>query len=179
MDIRPVRPSDAEALAEIYNYYIQSTLFSLEEQPLSPDAFAGRIKSIQAAYPYLVAEENGTPLGYAYLAPFSPRSAYRKTADVSLYVAASARGKGIGKALYLALEEAGRNRGLENLVAIITSANETSLAFHLKMGFTTVGRLPGVGYKFGTYADVLYCQKRLLPPTNLTGEKGNPLWQPL
>ena len=92
LQIRPIRDS-AEDLArclEIYNYYIENTVITFEETPLSAEAWTDRIRRIRDAYPFLVAEEDGVIVGYAYLDSYNSRSAYRYTADLSIYPAASA-----------------------------------------------------------------------------------------
>lgn len=92
---------------------------------------------------------------------FNPRSAYRCTADLSIYVDRACRGSGVGQKLYAEIEQLGRERGIENLISIITSDNEGSLRFHRKNGFTEIGVMPAVAFKFGKYLDVSFFQKHL------------------
>ena len=107
------------------------------------------------------ATAQGKPIGFAYLDVFNPRSAYRCTADLSIYVDHACRGSGVGQKLYAEIERLGRERGIENLISIITSDNEGSLRFHRKNGFTEIGVMPAVAFKFGKYLDVSFFQKHL------------------
>lgn len=161
--IRPLEPQDIPACLEIYNEYIKNTTITFEETLLSPDAFAARVQRIRSSYPYLVAEEDGTVIGYAYLDAYNERSAYRYTADLSIYLAHDCLSRGVGTKLLAAVEEAGRQMGLHSLVAIITEENERSLRFHAKNGYREVGRLYKSGLKFGRWLDVAFYQKMLCP----------------
>ncbi len=159
--IRSVKEEDIGALTALYNYYIENTTFTLELQALSVEEFRGRVKKIIECFPYLVYEENGELLGYAYLNEFNPRGGYRFTADLSLYVAPSARGRGIGKALYEAIEPKAKEMGLCNIVSLITAENEASLAFHDALGFERVAKIEDIAHKFGRWIGLCYCIKRI------------------
>ena len=159
--IRPVEPKDIGVLTALYNYYIENTTFTLELEPLTEQAFSERVRSISARFPYLVYEENGEILGYAYLNDFNPRGGYRFTADLSLYVAPTARGRGIGQALYEAIESKAREMGLCNIISLITAENEVSLAFHEAMGFEKVARVDDIAHKFDRWIGLCYCIKRI------------------
>lgn len=160
--LAPIAPEDIAACTELYNYYIENTCITLEEEPVTPEEFGARVARITKDYPYIVARDGaGKPIGYAYLDVFNARSAYRCTADLSIYVAHSCRGGGVGQKLYAEIERLGRERGIENLISIITSDNEGSLRFHRKNGFTEIGVMPAVAFKFGKYLDVSFFQKHL------------------
>lgn len=168
--IRPLEPRDIPACLEIYNYYIDNTTITFEETPLQPEAFAARVQRIRSSYPYLVAEEDGIVVGYAYLDAYNERSAYRYTADLSIYLAHDCLSRGVGTKLLAAVEEAGRQMGLYSLVAIITEENERSLRFHAKNGYREVGRLYKSGLKFERWLDVAFYQKMLRPHSDTPAE---------
>lgn len=160
--VSPIREEDIMSCTAIYNFYIENTRISLEEEPVTPEEFAGRVRSISENYPYLVARtDSGTVLGYAYLDIFNVRSAYRRTADLSIYVDASLRRGGIGQRLYTEIESLARAQGIENIVSIITADNEASLRFHRKNGFADIGTMKNVAFKFGEYCDVSFLMKHL------------------
>ena len=160
--LAPIAPEDIAACTELYNYYIENTCITLEEEPVTPEEFGARAARITKDYPYIVARDGaGKPIGFAYLDVFNPRSAYRCTADLSIYIDRACRGSGVGQTLYAEIERLGRERGIENLISIITSDNEGSLRFHRKNGFTEIGVMPAVAFKFGKYLDVSFFQKHL------------------
>lgn len=160
--LAPIAPEDIAACTELYNYYIENTCITLEEEPVTPEEFGARAARITKDYPYIVARDGaGKPIGFAYLDVFNPRSAYRCTADLSIYVDRACRGSGVGQKLYAEIERLGRERGIENLISIITSDNEGSLRFHRKNGFTEIGVMSAVAFKFGKYLDVSFFQKHL------------------
>lgn len=161
--IRPIEDRDIAACLAIYNYYIEHTTITFEEEPLSLAAFSERVRRICAGHPYLVAEEDGVVIGYAYLDAYHERSAYRYTADLSIYLAHDCLGRGAGASLLAAVERLAEQQGLRNLVAIVTEENEHSLSFHVRHGYREVGRLYKSGIKFGRWLDAAFLQK-VLPP---------------
>ena len=161
INIRNATINDAAACAEIYNYYIENTTVTFEEVPLSPEAFVSRISRITETYPFLVAEGNGKILGYAYLDKFNERSAYRFTADFSIYLSYKQVRRGIGALLLSEIEKIAKETGLKNIISIITEENAASVTFHEKHGFILVGELNGVGLKFDKTLSVKYYQKTL------------------
>mgnify|MGYP004526949329 CR=1 FL=1 len=154
-------PDDIAACLEIYNYYIKNSTATFEEEPLSLDVFSRRIEKITRKYPFFVAENDGKVIGFAYLAEFNDRSAYRFTADLSVYLSHDEISRGVGSALLAAVEKAGKEIGIKQIISIITSENEKSLRFHEKHGFVKRGELVDVGYKFGRPLGVYYYQKTL------------------
>ena len=161
LTVRPITENDLARCAEIYNYYIENTTVTFEEQPLSVEAFFARARRIEAQYPYLVAEEDGMVAGYAYLDAYNVRSAYRYTADLSIYLAHDCLSHGVGGKLLDEIERAGAARGLRNIVSIVTEENARSIAFHEKHGYIEVGRMRKVGLKFDRWLDVVFYQKVL------------------
>ena len=160
--LAPIAPEDIAACTEIYNYYIENTCITLEEQPVTPEEFGARAARITRDYPYIVARDGaGKTIGYAYLDVFNSRSAYRCTADLSIYVDRACRCGGVGQKLFAEIERLGRAQGIENIISIITSDNAGSLCFHRKNGFTEVGVMHAVAFKFGKYLDVNFFQKHL------------------
>lgn len=161
MTIRIVKNEDVGQILDIYNGYVLTSTATFEETPPDLVSFAARVKRIAGSYPYLVAEEDGKIVGYAYLDKFNERSAYRKTADLSIYLAPDRKGKGLGKTLFAELENAGRKIGVTEIISLVTEENEISRAFHFSCGFREVGTLTDVGEKFGRKLGVTYFQKHI------------------
>ena len=153
---------DAGAIAAIYRPIVEATTISFEEVAPDEDAMAARIAGTLAVYPWLVAlDAHGTICGYAYASRHRERAGYRYSVDVSAYVAEAARGKGVGSALYETLFARLRERGYHRAFAGIALPNEASMALHRRCGFEPVGVYREVGYKFGRWIDVYWCQKAL------------------
>ena len=160
--VSPMRPKDIPGCTDIYNFYVENTTVTLEEAPLTAGEFAGRMERIGREYPCLAARSgDGTVVGYAYLDMFNPRSAYRCTADLTLYIHPALRRGGVGQLLLDAIEPLARAQEIENIVSIITADNAASLAFHRKNGFAGVGTMRAVACKFGEYQDVSFLIKHL------------------
>ena len=159
--IRIATEADVPAMLAIYAPYIVTTTYSFEYQVPGEEAFLQRFRGHTEKFPWLVWEENGEILGYAYgSAPFE-RAAYAWCAESSIYLRPEAQGRGIGRKLYRALEDLLRQQGYQTLYAIITSENEGSLAFHSSVGFSHLAEFPRCGYKFGRWAGVVWMEKRL------------------
>lgn len=161
MHLRFASPEDAPALLEIYRPYVEKTTISFETEVPSCEEFAERIREYSRDFPYLVAEEDGTVLGYAYAHPFHERAAYAWTVESSIYVSELARGRHIGKKLYEALFALLKAQGIKNVCAVVTIPNEPSMAFHQKLGFRAGAMLPGFGYKLGQWCGVAYLYRAL------------------
>ncbi len=161
MTIRDIRGGDIARCLEIYNYYIEKTTVSFEEKPLPLGEFTERVERIARRYPFIVADDGVKIVGYAYLDSFHERSAYRYTADLSIYLDKELLAKGTGGLLLDEIERRGKSAGITNIISIITEENARSVSFHSKHGFSLVGRLEKVGVKFGRTLDVLYYQKTL------------------
>lgn len=154
--IRKAHLSDDLNIVNIYNYYILNSMSTFEEQPVSQREMRFRIEQVQASLPWLVYETNGEILGYAYATQWKPRSAYRNTVESTVYVRSDSYGKGVGKKLCQELIEELKAQKLHAALAGITLPNEASVALHEKLGYTKVGQLKEVGYKFEKWVDVGY-----------------------
>ena len=160
MTIRLAVPGDALALLEIYRQYIQTPITFEYELP-TLEEFTRRISDALKQYPYLVLEEEGRPLGYAYAHPLAQRAAYGWSAELSIYLAQDTRGRGLGEKLYGALMELLSLQGVRTACALVTSPNPQSEAFHEKLGFVRTGLQEQVGYKNGRWLGLSFYQKAI------------------
>jgi phosphinothricin acetyltransferase len=154
--IRSVKPADAKAITSIYNYYIRETAITFEEIPLSITEMEKRIAAVSAAFPYLVWEEDGEVLGYAYVHRYHERSAYRFTLEDTIYLKNGCEGRGAGKVLFAALLDAAKKREAHVIMSLITVPNDRSVALHEKFGFVKRGEFEEVGFKLGKWLNVGY-----------------------
>ncbi len=161
--IRPSRDEDLPAITAIYAHHVLHGTGTFETDPPSAaDMAARRADVLGRGLPYLVAEEQGEILGFAYANWFKPRPAYRFSAEDSIYVADAARGRGLGRLLLDALCEAAEAAGVRKLLAVIgDSANTGSVGVHRAAGFTEIGVMRSVGWKFGAWRDVVLMEKPL------------------
>lgn len=159
--LRIAKEADVPAILEIYTPYVRDTTVSFEYDVPSLEEFRQRFCRITREFPWLVWEEKGEILGYAYACRPFERAAYAWCAEPSIYLKPEARGRGIGKKLYAALEELLKLQGYQVLLALITGENEGSLRFHEKRGYTVAGELKGTGYKFDRWLSVFWMEKRL------------------
>ena len=159
--IRPALESDLSAILAIYGPYILTSTATFEYEVPSLSAFTDRFRGITAQFPWLVWEQDGEILGYAYAsAPYS-RPAYAWCAEPSIYLRPEARGLGIGAALYKALEAILLEQGYQVLYALITQENTRSLRFHEKLGYREMVLFPDCGFKFGRWLGLIWMEKRL------------------
>jgi len=161
MNIRLAKPLDAAALLVIYAPYVENTAITFEYDVPNVEDFANRIEKTLKKYPYLVAEENGAFLGYAYASTYYARAAYDWAVELSVYVSQDARGKGVGSKLYDKLEDLLDQMGYIHFLACISLPNQDSIAFHTKRGYQQVAHLPKIGYKFERWHDIVWLQKSL------------------
>ena len=161
MNIRLAKKSDAAALLAIYAPYVENTVITFEYEVPTIEDFANRIEKTLGKYPYLVAEEDGVVLGYAYASTYYARAAYDWAVELSVYVSQDARGKGVGSKLYDELEGLLDQMGYMHFLACISLPNEDSLAFHAKRGYQQVAHFPKIGYKFERWHDIVWLQKSL------------------
>ncbi|MDP9990858.1 phosphinothricin acetyltransferase [Variovorax boronicumulans] len=163
LSIRPSRDDDVAAITAIYAHHVLHGTGTFEtDAPSATDMAARRADVLSKNLPYLVAEEDGEVLGFAYCNWFKPRPAYRFSAEDSIYMAQSARGKGLGAKLLAALSQAAEAVGVRKLIAVIgDSANAGSVGVHRSQGFTHVGVLKDCGWKFGEWRDVVLMEKVL------------------
>lgn len=156
MSLRQVKLEDAAQIAQIYNFYIKNTHHTFETEPLSVDEMQQRIGEISGKYPYLVFEEDGEILGYAYAAQFKLRQAYAYSAEVSIYVKNEAKQRKIGTQLYVRLFDELAETNVHAIFAGIALPNDASIIFHERLGFEKVAHFKEVGYKLGRWIDVGY-----------------------
>ena len=159
--IRIAREADVPAILSIYAPYVRDTTVSFEYDVPTQEEFLTRFRNITRDFPWLVWEEEGKILGYAYACLPFERKAYGWCAEPSIYLEPAARGRGIGRKLYTALEELLKLQGYRVMLALITGENTASVAFHERLGYETVGQLKKVGYKFGRWLGVFWMQKNL------------------
>jgi phosphinothricin acetyltransferase len=151
-------PADATAIAEIYNHYVRETVVTFEETPVAASDMAQRIADVGAPYPWLVSDDGGAVVGWAYATPWKTRSAYRFSVETTVYVARSHHGRGIGGALYRALIDDLRARNVHSVVGGIALPNPASVALHEKLGFRKIAHFAEVGRKLDRWVDVGYWQ---------------------
>lgn len=164
MKIRAAIDSDFPRMLQIYAPYILSTAITFDTNLPSPEEWAQKISEVQKKFPWIVAEENGMVMGYAYASPFKSRCAYEWSVESSVYVDQEARARGIGKSLYEALLDLLKEQGVVNVIGGISLPNEPSVKFHEKFGFKPVARFFDVGFKLGKWWDVGYWQLQLQKP---------------
>lgn len=161
MSIRTATAQDIAHILAIYAPYVENTTISFEYTTPTLEEFTQRFHTVTAQFPWLVWEENGQILGYAYAsAPFQ-RAAYRWCASSSVYLRPDAQHRGIGRALCQALEAALQKQGYRKLYAVITSGNQASLDFHKSLGYRLLTEFPGCGIKFGKLLGVYWFEKDL------------------
>ncbi len=158
MILRFARETDAAALLAIYAQYIDTSV-TFEYTLPSEEEFTARIRDTLALYPYLVCEDEGRIVGYSYAHRYRERAAYAWCTELSVYVDQTYHGKGVGRAMYVALEKMLLLQGVRSTYAIVTQPNEKSNAFHTAMGFIPVGRQTKVGYKAGAWHDICIFEK--------------------
>ncbi len=161
-EIRAATPADAESLARIYNFYVRETIVTFEEEGVSAAEMAARFQEVQrASLPWLVAEQGGEVVGYAYATEWKGRRGYRFSTEVTVYLDGGHGGRGIGSSLYRQLLPTLQSRGIHVAVGGIALPNDASVALHEKFGFEKVAQFHQVGFKFDAWIDVGYWQKIL------------------
>jgi L-amino acid N-acyltransferase YncA len=152
--LRVAREADAESLLGIYSPLVHETPISFELAPPSLEEYRGRIETVLETTPWLVCEEEGAILGYAYASKFRPRPAYQWTVETTVYVDSSHYQRSVGRALYETLFGCLRLQGYRSAIAIIALPNPASVALHEKVGFARVGVLHDVGFKLDRWHDI-------------------------
>jgi phosphinothricin acetyltransferase len=163
MDIRPATSADIPEIQAIYAHHVLHGAGTFEEVPPSVEELQGRYQDIVGhGWSFLVAADATGVLGYAYFTQMRDRSAYRYTAEDSIYVREDVRGQGVGKALVQQLLSDATAAGFRQMVAIIgDSENVGSIGVHASLGFLRAGLLRGSGFKFGRWVDTVYMQRAL------------------
>ncbi len=162
--VRDATKEDLLQIAEIYNFYILNSVITFDVEEQNVDEWGSKFEYLKGlGLPFIVAESpTGQILGFAYLAPWRQKAAYRRTAENSIYLKPSARGKHIGTQLLKDLLVRGKKAGLREVVAVISDkGTEASIAMHKKFGFQENGRLAKVGFKLGKWVGVVMLQKSL------------------
>ncbi len=168
--IRVAKEADSAQLAAIYGWYVENTAVSFEYEAPTTEEFSWRIRETLQTHPFLVCEENGELMGYAYAHPLIRRKACDWAVEVSIYIRKDARGKGIGRALYETLEKVLLLQNICTLEACVASADQmdefltdSSVRFHKRMGYAQVGKMTDCGYKFGRWYHLLWLEKHIAP----------------
>jgi L-amino acid N-acyltransferase YncA len=159
--VRPATLSDAAAMLSIYRPFIESTAVSFETLVPTVEEFAARVARSLAGWQWLVAEQDGRCVGYAYGTSHRERAAYRWSVEVSAYVHPGHQRAGIGRALYQELFRDLAGKGFCNAFAGITLPNDASVALHRNLGFEPIGTFKSIGRKFGKWYDVAWFQRAL------------------
>jgi L-amino acid N-acyltransferase YncA len=161
--IRLATEDDAPAIAAIYAPYVRDTAISFELEPPEASDFRLKIRDVLKLAPWLVREDDGIVVGYAYATSFRPRRAYRFTVESSVYVRGDMRGRGVGRSLYEDLMRRLEAQGFKRVIGGMTVPNAASAALHAALGFERVGTFHEVGFKFGRWHDVEFWERRLAP----------------
>jgi L-amino acid N-acyltransferase YncA len=159
--VRDASPLDAEACAAIYAPYVTGTAITFETVPPSVVEMAQRIADAQATHAWMVLEDEGRVVGYAYAGPMKPRAAYRWSCEVSVYLEQGRRRSGGGRALYEALFDRLIERGFRTAVAGMTLPNDASVGLHKALGFEPIGTYRRIGWKLDSWHDVAWVQRPL------------------
>ncbi|GAB3873201.1 GNAT family N-acetyltransferase [Terrabacter terrigena] len=162
--VRDATAADAVACAAIYAPYVTGTSITFETEPPDAAEMGRRIEKAQRLHAFLVLEDAGEVVGYAYGGPFKERAAYRWSCEVSVYLAMDRRGRGGGRRLYEELLRRLAARGYRVAAAGMTQPNEASGRLHAAMGFKKVGTYRDIGHKFGAWHDVTWVQRPLGDP---------------
>lgn len=159
--VRPAREDDFTAIAAITNHYVATSAIHFAYEPIAEEALRAMWHGYRARFPWLVIEDDrGRVVGYAKAGTWRDRDAYAWTAETGVYVADDARGKGLGRTVYVALLDELARRGYRSAVAGITLPNDVSVAMHVALGFEPVGVVRDAGWKLGAWRDVGFWQKR-------------------
>jgi L-amino acid N-acyltransferase YncA len=158
--IRAAEAADGAMLAQIYNHYVRNTVVTFEETEVSEADMNLRLAETgEANLPWLVAHSAGRVCGFAYASRWKGRSAYRHSAESTVYLDPTAAGRGLGTALYAALFTRLQSLDCHTVIGGIALPNAASIALHEKFGMREVARFAEVGYKFGRWVDVGYWQR--------------------
>ncbi|MBN8889241.1 MAG: GNAT family N-acetyltransferase [Rhodospirillales bacterium 70-18] len=172
--IRAATNADLPAVAGIYGHHVLHGTASFETEPPELAEMARRRAALlEQGYPYLVAEQGGVVVGYAYASTYRPRAAYRDTVENSVYLRPDAAGRGTGGLLLAALIAECEARGFRQMIAVVgDSANAPSIRLHQRHGFRLVGTLRSVGNKHGRWLDTVLLQRALGPGDTLPPTRG-------
>ena len=179
VSLRPSQDRDLAAITAIYHHHVLTGVASFEEEPPDLCEMARRRSEILArGLPYLIAEQSGQVLGYCYASLYRTRTAYRFAVEDSIYIDAAEVGRGIGRALLSELIDRCTAQGYRQMVAVIGGSDQwPSIRLHAALGFTQVGVLPAIGFKFSAWVDTVLMQRALgegagTLPAEIGGEHG-------
>lgn len=164
ISIRPVKISDAAFCLSLYSKYVVGSAVSFELEAPSLEEFLNRIDTISNRFPFLVAEENGTAIGYAYASAYRDRAAYQWNVEVSIYVEDQNKKSGVATALYTQLFSELERIHICKAFAVIALPNDASVGFHHKMGFEKFATYKNVGFKLNQWHDVLWMERTIQSP---------------
>ena len=164
---RHVKITDAEQICTIYNHYIVNTTATFEEEEITEEEMRIRIKQLTRRFPWLVYEVENEIMGYAYATDWKPRSAYRYSAETTVYLKYDYLGKGIGTILYQQLIKEMKTLSYQTLIGGIALPNNSSIALHEKLHFKKVAHFQQIGFKLNQWVDVGYWQLLLEPDSFL------------
>ncbi len=159
--VRSVATQDIPRICDIYNYYIKETYNTFETDEISKDEMEKRVEVVIAMFPLLVSVENDHVMGYAYATRWQARSAYKYSAEASIYSAPEAKGQGLGTQLYIDLLNELKHLGIHTVMGGIALPNAESVALHEKLDFVKVAHFKEVGFKHNHWIDVGYWQLRI------------------
>lgn len=161
--IRPSHEQDLVAITRIYGHHVLNGTGTFETTPPSEaDMTTRRADVLAKGLPWLVVEDDGAVVGFAYGNWFKPRPAYRFSVEDSIYMAPEAAGKGLGRALLAELMAALERAGVRRVMAVIgDSANAGSIGVHKALGFEVAGTIPSCGWKFDRWLDIVLMQRSL------------------
>ncbi len=164
VSLRAAEAKDCFAICEIYNFYIQNSVVTFDEQTMQVSQWEEKLTYLnKQSFPFIVAEsDNGEILGFAYVAPWRQKSAYRTTVEDSIYLRAAATGKRVGTKLLEQLLVLSKQAGIKEVVAVISdSGADSSVRLHEQFGFKRQGHLAKVGFKFDRWLGTILMQKSL------------------
>ncbi|HKA74096.1 MAG TPA: GNAT family N-acetyltransferase [Xanthobacteraceae bacterium] len=163
--IRPVALTDIAAITRIYAHAVLHGTASFEIDPPDEAEMARRLRAlVDGGYPYLVAQVDGAVAGYAYAGAYRTRPAYCSTVEDSVYIAADAQRRGLGRALLARLIADAEARGFRQMIAVIGDSRQVaSIELHRALGFALVGTFVSIGFKHGCWLDTVLMQRPLGP----------------
>jgi phosphinothricin acetyltransferase len=167
-DVRPATSRDIPDMLEIYNHYVANSTVTFDEDALTLREMRSKFRHVvdELHYPWLVAvSPTGMILGYTFVTPWKQKAAYRFTVEDSIYLSPAATGKGIGKALLGRMLDEAAEAGIKEVISVIADRGaDASIQMHKNFGFTEVGRMGKVGFKFGRWLGTVLLQKSLKKP---------------
>jgi L-amino acid N-acyltransferase YncA len=160
-DIAPLAEADRDGVLRVFNHFVERSFAAYPEEKAGLEFF-DRVVAMTEGWPAVaVHTPDGAVIGFAFLHAHRPSSTFRRTAEITYFLLPEHTGKGLGRRILARFIDAARERGVDNLLANVSSLNEQSLRFHERAGFERVGCFPAVGFKFGRDFDIVWFQKRI------------------